>query len=83
MQWLTIQEVADLLRISRDTVERWIHTSELRAVDISTEQRTSRSAWRIASESLDEFLQTRANRPSLPRRAKPLRKDPDVIEFIK
>ena len=40
--WLTIQEVADILNISRDTVERWISTGALRAIDVSARKSSPR-----------------------------------------
>ena len=82
--WLTIQEVADLLKISRDTIERWINTGCLRAVDVGARNASSRRrTWRISSGSLERFLETRANGAPMPERATPRRKKHDVIEFIK
>ena len=82
--WLTIQEVADLLKISRDTVERWINTGCLRAVDVSARNSSPRRrTWRVSSGSLETFLETRANGAPIPKRTMPRRKKPDVIEFIK
>ena len=84
-QWLTIQEVADRLRVSRDTVERWIHAGYLRAVDVTAGngQVQHRSSWRISAASVAQFLERRANRPLLPGRSRPRRKRPGIIEFIK
>lgn len=82
--WLAIQEVADLLNISRDTVERWINAGYLRAVDVSARNSSCRRrTWRISYECLERFLETRANRVPTPERTTPRRKKPDVIEFIK
>ena len=80
--WLTIQEVAEILSISRDTVERWINTDSLKAVDVSA-RKSSRRTWRISSVSLKEFLETRTNGAPIPKRAMPHKKKSDVIEFIK
>ena len=83
--WLTISELADRFGVSRDTVERWIHDGRVRAVNISTVPQggTQRISWRIDPESLEAFLEMRANRPPLPRRAKPKPKNQGIIEFIK
>ena len=82
--WLTIQEVADLLKVSRDTVERWINAGCLRAVDVSARNSSPRRrTWRVSSASLDRFLETRVNVAPMPERTTHRRKKPDVIEFIK
>jgi excisionase family DNA binding protein len=61
-RWLTIQEVALRLHVSRDTVERWINTGSVRAVDVSGRlgKKSRRPMWRISTESLDAFLDARA-----------------------
>lgn len=84
-QWLTIQEVAERLRVSRDTVERWIHAGYLRAVDVAAGKGhvQHRPSWRVSAASVSQFLERRANRPLLPERRKPSRKRSGVIEFIK
>ena len=86
-RWLTIQEVAARLHVSRDTVERWINTSSMHAVDMSgrSKRKLRRPLWRISAESLDVFLNTRANKASTnttPTRP-PRRRSPEIIEFIK
>ena len=73
------------LQVSRDTVERWINTGNLRAVDVNgrPKNRSRRSMWRISAESLDAFLDARANSspaPPPPPRRQHLN---NVIEFIK
>ena len=84
-EWLTIQEVALRLQVSRDTVERWITTGNLRAVDVNgrPKKQSRRSLWRISAKSLDAFLDARANSssapPPLPRR----QHLNNVIDFIK
>ena len=84
-RWLTIQQVALRLHVSRDTVERWISAGGLKAVDVSSRLRkkSSRPLWRVNAESLEAFLEMRANRPppSLPRNHRV--RHAGVIEFIK
>jgi excisionase family DNA binding protein len=84
-RWLTIQEVALRLHVSRDTVERWINTGEIRAVDVSGRRGKSpcRSSWRISAESLETSLEGRANHPPMPTPKTHRIRSSGVIEFIK
>jgi len=83
--WLTVQQVADLLQVSRDTAERWIHSGDLRAFDMSARRgRTAaRPTWRISRAELANFMETRATRPRSMSTPRKRRRDPGVIEFIK
>ena len=49
---LTIQEVADRLRVNEKTVRRWIDTQELPAFKLGRQ-------WRISEQDLRRFLQMR------------------------
>ena len=82
-RWLTIQQVAGWLGVSRDTVERWVNTGQLRAIDVSAKPGRGRPSWRVSADNLEAFLKARANRQQalpVPTRR---RRRPDVIEFIK
>jgi len=54
-QFLTVKDVADLLRVGEPTVRHWIKDADLRAVDVGRE-------WRIAPADLEQFLLRHANR---------------------
>jgi excisionase family DNA binding protein len=55
--WLTVQEAADELRVSRDTIERLIGSGKLRAAEVATRMGTGlRHRYRIRREWLDEYL---------------------------
>jgi excisionase family DNA binding protein len=85
-RWLTIQQVALRLHVSRDTVERWINAGSLKAVDVSTRSALvcHRRCWRIPAESLEAFLERRAISPAAHPPAKVrIRPREGVIEFIK
>lgn len=51
--FMTIQEVADLLKVSNATVRSWIKNKELRAVKLERE-------FRIAKIDLQRFVDARA-----------------------
>jgi excisionase family DNA binding protein len=56
-QWLTIDEVAKELRLSRDTVERLIAVGKLRAAEVSTSAgQGARHRYRVRRDWIDEFL---------------------------
>ena len=85
-RWLTIQEVAARLHVSRDTVERWINSGSMHAVDMSgrSKRKSRRPLWRVSAESLEAFINGRANRaPINPPPAPSRGRNPNLIEFIK
>lgn len=49
VEYLTVQEVADRLRVSRQAVSQWCRTGELKAI------RAGRS-WRITTEDLAAYV---------------------------
>lgn len=55
--FMTIQEVADLLKVSNATVRSWIKNGELRAVKLERE-------FRIAKVDLESFVEVRTTMPS-------------------
>jgi len=54
---LTLQETADLLKLSEATLRGLIKAGDVRAIRIGRE-------WRIAVRDLEEFLNAHANRAS-------------------
>jgi excisionase family DNA binding protein len=55
-QFMTVKEVADLLKVGEVTVRHWIKGGELRAIDVGRE-------WRIAPVDLENYLQRHATVP--------------------
>lgn len=55
-QFLSVKEVAELLKVGEVTVRHWIRDGSLRAINVGRE-------WRIAPKDLERFLQAHANRP--------------------
>jgi excisionase family DNA binding protein len=56
VRYLTVEEVAELVRVSRMTVYRWVRSGDLPAV------RVGRS-FRIPQDSLDAFLRSSSTVP--------------------
>jgi excisionase family DNA binding protein len=58
VELLTVEQVAERLGVTTDSILRWIKTGELRAMQMG-----GRAGWRIAVDDLQTFLDGRANRP--------------------
>ena len=72
--WLTVEEAARHIRLSRDTIERLIGSGQLKAAAIETPKgRGRRSRYRIQREWLDEFMQSRT-RPNAASERSPARR---------
>lgn len=54
--FMTIHEIADLLRVNETTVRGWIHDRQLRAVRLGRE-------FRVAADDLEAFVDEHATRP--------------------
>ncbi len=54
MEFKTVNEVAEALKVHPQTVKRWIAKGQLAAFKLG-----DRSGWRIADEDLQEFLAER------------------------
>ena len=53
--WLTVEEVAGLFRVSEETVRRWIRAGELKVLDLGG----PRAGYRIRRADLAAFTQHR------------------------
>lgn len=54
MDYLTIKQVCDEIRVSRHTVYRWVETRALPAMNLAHGE--ERAMWRIARRDLEQFL---------------------------
>ena len=52
---LTVQQAADYLQVSIDTVRRWCRTGALRCITLG-----DRAGYRIRQEDLDRFMEERS-----------------------
>ena len=52
-EWLTIEEIAEELRVSEETVRRWIRTKKLKALSIGR-------GYRIRRKDYEDFLDRRS-----------------------
>ncbi|HYA98862.1 MAG TPA: helix-turn-helix domain-containing protein [Ktedonobacteraceae bacterium] len=51
-EWLTLDEIAEELRVSVETVRRWIRTKQLKALSIGR-------GYRIRRKDFEDFLRRR------------------------
>lgn len=58
-KWLTIKDVADILRVKEETVRRWIRRGELPIIDLGS----SRAGYRVHPTDLDYFIHERYMKP--------------------
>jgi len=77
----TVRDLRERYGVSEPTILGWIHSGELRAVNVGGSARTKKPRWRITQAALDAFEQSRTTTPIPPRerRQKPAG---DVIQFI-
>lgn len=56
-----VPEIADRLRVKVDKVLSWIHSGELRAINVS-QKSGCKPRWRISEDDLAAFLEARTSR---------------------
>ena len=58
VRWLTVRDVAEILRVHEETVRRWIRRGDLMALDLGG----PRAGYRIRPSELDRFINSNYNR---------------------
>jgi excisionase family DNA binding protein len=53
--WLTVEEVAEKLKVNEETVRRWIRANKLQVLDLGGQ----RAGYRIRRQDAEEFLRQR------------------------
>ena len=56
MEWLTLQDIADELKLHIETVREWVRTKRLTACRVGRDYRVKRA-------DLDKFLEERRTKP--------------------
>ena len=54
-EWMTVAEVAEYLRVTQETVRRWIRAGSLPALELGSR----RGGYRIRSSDVDRFVTER------------------------
>jgi len=69
--YLSVNQVAERLGVSRWVVRGWISNGELRAIDMSVNRPSKRPRLMVAQADLDAFLERRATSPPMRVRQRP------------
>jgi len=70
VKFLTKTEIADTLRVSTQTVNNWIASGILKAVDVRREG-SRRPMYRVKESDLESFLSNRISNPSSKKKSRP------------
>jgi hypothetical protein len=77
-----VPDVCERYRVSEATVLHWIHSGQLRALNVGRTPGARRPRWRITAQALEEFEAARSAAPPAPRQRRRRQRD-DVIEFYR
>ena len=77
----TVPELADRWAVDQHKVLRWLHSGELRGLNLAT-NRSGRPRWRVSAEAVQLFELSRSSGPT-PKVARPRRQKAEgYIEFF-
>jgi transposase len=76
---LLVRDVCERYGVSEQTVLGWIHSGQLKALNVSRKLGARKPRWRISEEALAAFEVARTPTPPPPRARR--EKQPAVIQF--
>jgi excisionase family DNA binding protein len=79
---LSVKDLCERYSVSEQTVLGWIHSGELRAINVGRRPGAKKPRWRISESALAAFEQARTPTPP-PTRVRRRKQPDDVIEFYK
>lgn len=77
-----VRDICNRYNVNEHTVLAWIHSGELKAVNVGVAPGKKKPRWRITEAALLAFEESRAATPPQPR-SRRRRKQSDVVEFYK
>ena len=78
----TVEDLANRYCVTVHTVLKWIHSGELKAVNVGRTPAGKKPRWRISEQARTEFEAKRTTTPPVPR-AKRRNRPEGVIEFYR
>jgi excisionase family DNA binding protein len=82
-EWLTVEEAAQELRVSRDTVERAISAGHLKAIQIATTNgRGRRFRYRVRRAWIDDFCLQHVKSGAVVKASRRKRRTRPLVDFI-
>jgi len=76
----SVRDACERYGVTEHTVLTWIHSGELKAVNVSRKAGAKKPRWRITEQALAEFEAQRTPTPPVPR-ARRRKRPADVIVF--
>jgi len=80
---LSVRNVCERYGVSEHTVLHWLHSGQLKAVNVGRDLGAKKPRWRVSQEALDAFEALRTPTPQPPRVRRRKKRPTDVIEFYK
>lgn len=78
---LTVRDICNHFGCHEQTVLAWIHSGELKAVNVGVAPGKKKPRWRITQAALEEFEKKRAAVPPAPTPTRRRRKSTDAVDF--
>lgn len=79
---VTVKAVCQRYSVKPEKVLAWIHSGQLRALNLATDPNSPRPRWRILVADLEAFEQSRSTHHQGSANAKPTRRHTTVKEFV-
>jgi excisionase family DNA binding protein len=80
---LTVSDLMARFGVNETTVLGWIHSGELKAVNVGRRAGLKRPRWRVSAEAVAAFEAARTATPTPTARATRRRRSNHVVEFYK
>lgn len=79
----TVRDLEQRLGVREHTILGWIHSHQLKAINVGTAPGKKKPRWRVTEEDLMAFLAQRASNPPVVVLRRRKQRQSEVIEFIK
>lgn len=77
----TIRDICNRYGVNEHTVLAWIHSGELKAVNVGVAPGKKKPRWRITQGAVDAFEALRAATPPAPTPRRRRKQSADIVQF--